>query len=130
MAPDFKLAGTPVGDILVVTFTGESTKQNTDAMVRRYFEIVLGSGTRKVLADIRLLKGRLSGANTYFLIRNLPVKPVPAGIRTAVVEARHNRDFADFLETTAANAGVYFASFLDYEEALAWLGEPDPAQRE
>jgi len=94
-----------VDDILVVTFTGESTGTNAQAMIRRYFEIVLGSGKRKVLADIRLLKGRLSGANTYFLVRNLPVKPVPADIRTAIVESRGNRVYADFLETTAANAG-------------------------
>jgi hypothetical protein len=99
-------------------------------MIRRYFEIVLGSGMRKVLADIRLLKGRLSGAGTYFLVRNLPVKPVPAGIRTAIVESRNNRAYAEFLETTAANAGVYFASFLDYEEALAWLGNPEAARNE
>ena len=117
-------------DILVVTFTGESTGTNAQAMIRRYFEIVLGSGKRKVLADIRLLKGRLSGANTYFLVRNLPVKPVPADIRTAIVESRGNRVYADFLETTAANAGVYIASFLDYQEALGWLSEPDPARRE
>ena len=130
MTADFELSSSSTGDILVVTFTGESTAKNAPAMIRRYFEIVLGSGKRKVLADIRALRGRLSGANTYFLIRNLPVKPVPADIRTAIVESSGNRAYAEFLETTAANAGVYFASFLDYEAALGWLSEPDPAPRE
>ena len=117
----FALADSIVGDILVVTFTGASTDRNAEAMTRQYFEIVLASGRKKVLADIRSLKGRLSTAKTYFLLRNLPVKPVPANIRTALVESPENLRYAEFLENTAANTGVYLSSFVDYDEALAWL---------
>jgi len=121
---DFELAGVPDGDILTVTFTGKSTPANAAAMTRRYFELVIASEKRKVLIDIRRLEGRLSGAETYFLVRDLPVKPVPEGIKTAIVEATENREYADFLETTAANAGVYFRSFVDYDQALSWLHSP------
>ena len=121
---DFDIAGSLDGDILVVTFTGQSTASNAQAMTKRYFEVVLGSGTRKVLADIRLLEGRLNEGETYFLVRDLPVKPMPKGIRTAILEAGARRDFAQFLETTAANAGVQFKCFFDRGEAITWLRAP------
>jgi hypothetical protein len=122
---DFEIAGSALGDILVLTFTGRSTPQNAAAMTRRYFELLLASGRKKVLADIRPLQGRLSAGQTYFLVRDLPVKPVPADIQTAVVEAGGNREYAAFLEATAANAGVALKSFLDYDEAIAWLRTPE-----
>ena len=124
-ASDFSITAAPRGDILIVTFTGRSTDANSKAMTRRYFELVLASGSKKMLVDIRPLQGRLSAAKTYFLVRDLPVKPVPAGIKTAVVESAEQRDFAQYLETTAANAGVYFRCFLACEAALAWLQAPD-----
>jgi hypothetical protein len=120
---DFHITAAPLGDILVVTFAGQSTDSNAQAMTRRYFELVLASGLKNVLADIRSLQGRLSAAKTYFLMRELPVNPVPTDIKTAVVESAPQREYARFLETTAANAGVYFRCFLDYGDALAWLGE-------
>ena len=123
---EFALEKSIVGDVLVVRFTGEATEKNANAMVRRYFDLVLGCGARKVLADLRQLEGRLSGSKTYFLMRNLPVKPVPRGIKTAVVESPDHGDYADFLENTAANAGIYLTSFLDYGDALAWLNSPRP----
>ncbi|MFY9316790.1 MAG: hypothetical protein WAO95_14690 [Burkholderiales bacterium] len=115
------------GDVLVVTFSGASNDAKAEAMTRRYFEILHASGRNKVLADVRPLRGRLSSAATFFLVRNLPVERVPRGIQTAIVEAAENREFADFLETTAANAGVHFRCFLDYDAALAWLESPAPA---
>jgi len=121
---DFDITSALDGDVLIVTFTGRSTEKNARAMMKRYFEIVLGSGTKKVLADIRPLQGRLSTGETYFLVRDLPVKPTPAGIRTAVLETKEKREYAAFLETTSDNAGVFLKCFVDREEALAWLRAP------
>jgi hypothetical protein len=123
-AMDFEIAGSTDGDVLIVTFTGRSTVENAHAMTQRHFEIVLGSGTKKVLADIRALKGRLSAGETYFLVRDLPVKPTPAGIKTAVLETSKRQGYGEFLETTAANAGVHLKCFVDREEALSWLRAP------
>jgi len=118
---DFEINSSVKGDILVVTFSGKSTKANANAMTRRYFEIVLGSGFKKVLADIRTLEGRLSTTETYFLVRNLPVKQIPPGIKTAVLELQERHRFAEFLEATSANAGVELKSFVSLDEALSWL---------
>jgi hypothetical protein len=121
---DFDITSSQDGDVLIVTFSGQSTVENAHAMTKRYFEIVLASGTKKVLADIRPLKGRVSAGETYFLVRDLPVKPTPVGIKTAVVETKERRGYGEFLETTAANAGVYLRCFVDREEALSWLRAP------
>ena len=118
---DFQIDSAAEGDVLVVTFSGESTKRNASAMTRRYFEIVLGSGFNKVLADIRPLQGRLSTSETYFLVRNLPVKRIPAGIKTAVLELPERHRFAEFLEATSTNAGIELKSFVSREEAWSWL---------
>lgn len=121
---DFDITSSLDGDVLIVTFTGQSTRKNVHAMIKRYFEIVLRSGMKKVLADIRLLKGRLSVVETYDLVRDLPVKPIPADIKTAILETKEGRGYANFLETTSANAGVRFRCFFDREEALSWLNTP------
>jgi hypothetical protein len=121
---DFELTSSQDDDILIVTFTGRSTEKNAHAMTRRYFEVVLGSGMKKVLADIRLLKGRLSVVETYDLVRDLPVRPTPTDVKTAILETQEERGYANFLETTSGNAGVRFRCFFDREEALSWLRTP------
>ena len=126
---DFDLKSSERGEVLLVTFTGTSNEANSSAMTRRYFEILQASGRAKVLADVRPLRGRLSSAGTFFLMRNLPVERVPRGIKTAIVDLPEHREYASFLETTAANAGVHFRCFVDYDAALAWLESPDPAPR-
>lgn len=123
--PDFSVEARPEGGLLHVRFTGRSDKENAAAMTRRYFDLVLASGERRILADIRELKERLPDAETYFLLRALPVQPVPTGYRTAILDAPENRRFATFLETTGANAGVAFKCFFDPAEALAWLRSND-----
>jgi len=121
---DFDITSSLDGDTLIVSFTGRSTAENAHAMTKRYFEIVLGSGLKKVLADIRLLKGRLTLAETYGLVRDLPIKPTPADVKTAILETEERHEYARFLETTSANAGVRFRCFSDRAEALSWLRAP------
>lgn len=121
---DFDITSSLDGDVLIVTFTGQSSGSNTHAMTKRYFEVVLESGAKKVLADIRPLMGRLSVVDTYHLVRSLPVKPVPTGIKTAVLDTKEDRGYAKFLETTSANAGVHFRCFVDRQAALSWLNNP------
>lgn len=118
---DFEITSSVDRDVLVITFTGQLTEKNVSAMTTRYFEIVLGAGLKKVLVDIRPLQGRLAPGSTYFIVRNLPVDPVPSEIKTAVIELQENQSHAEFLEATSANAGVYLRCFLDYEDALLWL---------
>jgi len=121
---EFDITGTPDGDILVVRFSGRSTAENARAMARRYFDVLLASGKKKVLADLRSLNGRLSTGETYFLLRDLPVKPTPRGIKTAILESEDQSKFANFFETTANNAGLGIKCFFDREKALAWLQSP------
>ncbi len=108
-------------DVLIVTFSGEFIEADAVPMMQRYFDVVLASRMKKVLVDIRPLRGRPSMSATYFLMRNLPVVPVPPGIKTVVVDRPELRSFVEFLETTAANAGVQLTHFVDYDQARASL---------
>jgi hypothetical protein len=121
---DFDLASSVDGDVLIVTFMGQSTAANARAMTTRYFQIVRDSGKKQVLADIRQLKGRLSVGETYLLIRDLPMTSLPVDISTAILETERQRAYADFLETTATNAGVRVKCMVDRAQALAWLRAP------
>jgi hypothetical protein len=118
---DFDLAASADGDILVITFSGRSTERNVQAMTARYFEILRSSGKQTVLADIRLLQGRLSAAETHLLVHELPAGEIPANFKTAILESEARRAYADFLETVLVNAGVPVRCMVDRAEALAWL---------
>lgn len=120
-APDFALASSVEGDVVVVTFSGRSSEKNAQAMTTRYFEIVRASGRKKVLADIRQLQGRLSAGETFLLVHQLPQHSIPADFRTAIVESDQRRAFAKFLEDVLVNAGARVRCLLDRDEALAWL---------
>jgi hypothetical protein len=107
-------------DILVVTFSGQVTDGNVHALIKRYFEVALGSGLKRILVDLRPLEGRLSLGNTYFVIRELPA-PVPPDVTTALVENKRFRKNGEFLQVALKNVGINLRLFLDYDEAFAWL---------
>jgi len=121
---DFDVQGKIDGDILVATFSGRSTRENSRELARRYLDLVKASGLKKVLADLRGLEERLSAGETYFLMRDLPSKPIPHDIKTAVLEAERWREYAAFFESTSVNAGVALRCFFDRDAAMAWLREP------
>lgn len=123
---DFDIRAARDGDVLVAVFSGESNARNSREMARRYLELLKASGLKKVLADLSALEGRLSAGETYFLLRDLPLKPVPHDVKTAVLEDERWREYASFFESTSANAGVPLRCFFDRAAALAWLREPGP----
>jgi hypothetical protein len=90
-------------------------------MTRRYLEMVATAGQRKVLADIRDLRGRLSAAATFLLVHDLPLQPVPAGIRTAILDSGENRNYGRFLEDITVNLGMNVRCFTDAPAAQGWL---------
>ena len=118
---DFALDASAEGDVVVVTFSGLSTEANAPAMTTRYFDLVRARGGKKVLADIRRLRGRLSAGETYLLVHKLPLGSVPADLRTAILESAEQRAFADFLETVLVNVGARVKCTVDRDQALAWL---------
>jgi hypothetical protein len=78
------------------------------------------SSKEKVLVDIRQIAGRVSLPSVYHLLRNLPRRP-PEKMKTAVLDLVENRRWEEFMETTAANVGVRFKNFYDFDEAMGWL---------
>jgi hypothetical protein len=117
---DFNVESSEVGDVQFIVITGLSTDLNVSEIVRRYFTILGQSNKEQVLVDIRKLEGRVSLPLAYFVVRNLPPKP-PRRIKTAVLDLEANRGWDQFMEMTAANAGVALKYFYDSNEAISWL---------
>jgi len=119
---EYNLTSEFEGDILVIAFYGRATDKNTHQIVNDYLKIISETKSKKVLSDIRHLEGRISFGSLYFTMGNLP-KNRRRDFQNAVVDFEKNRRFDEFLETTAATAGVYLQLFHDYDEALKWLRE-------
>jgi len=122
---DFELSSSLDGDVLVVTFGGRLSENNVVAMVKHYFDLVRAERPKKVLTDVRALEGQVSSSRVYFLVRDLP-QPVPKAVQTAFLDRPERADEAQYLESTAHNAGVELKAFVDRNAALAWLRAPQP----
>jgi hypothetical protein len=112
--------------ILKVAFTGDCDARSAPAMAREYFALVASAGQRRVLADIRHLRGRLPLGGTFQLVRDLSAGPPFTAIRTAILESAPNEAYARFLEDTTVNAGFDVRCFLEPGAARAWLAQPSP----
>jgi hypothetical protein len=119
---DYSITEKLEGDILILTTQGRLTKKNAHAIMGDVMKMLAETPTGKLLYDIRQLEGRLSLGSTYLLMGDLPSQR-PRNIKVAIVVSETYRKHDEFFETTAANAGVYFRLFYDYDEALKWLKE-------
>ena len=117
---DWDVTSAMDGDVLVVTSLGRTTEENVYAIARRFLDILSEAKRALVLIDNRQLESRLSLVSTFFLVRDLPGRPISV-MRLAIVDREENRAFAEFHETTSANAGQPLTYFFDYHEALQWL---------
>jgi hypothetical protein len=122
--PGYSLDSSEAGGLLTVRFSGRCSPANAREMTQRYLELVVQAGQRKVLADIRDLRGRLSAAATFLLVHDLPVQPVPSGIRTAILDSGENRNYGRFLEDITVNLGMNVRCFTDAPAAQDWLASP------
>jgi hypothetical protein len=119
---DYSITQKLEGDILILATHGRLTKKNARAMMGDVMKMLTETPTSKMLYDIRQLEGRLSFGSTYFLLGDLPSQR-PRNIKVAIVVTETYRKHDEFFRTTAANAGVFFRLFYDYDEALKWLEE-------
>jgi hypothetical protein len=117
---DFELNSSEVGDVLVIAMLGQGTAGNVRQIVGRCYELMSESDKQKVLVDIRDIKGRVPLPSVYHLFRNLPAQP-PRKAKVAILDLDQSRNWAEFMETTATNAGVPFRSLYDFDEAMSWL---------
>ena len=74
----------------------------------------------RVLVNICDVTNKLSTLDTYFVTESHAKVKLPKA-RAALLSRPDQREDAKFMETVAVNRGLNIRSFLNKEEALAWL---------
>ena len=115
---DYQITSSVRDAILEMNMTGEVTKSGIDQLAAEGGAIIIEKGLRNVLVDIRTLKGRLGIMDTYSFVRRPFERPK---VKCALVDLPENKDYLDFLETTAVNAGLSLKCFVDINAARGWL---------
>ena len=107
-------------DIMEITITGHTSIHNAPEIAQDVINMMSEHRPDKVLIDSTKIVGRTSLVDTYFSARQYPIhRHRPA--KLAVIDIPENRDYFEFHETTAANAGVPIKYFTDIDEAVKWL---------
>ena len=114
-------------NLILATASGEWESQTDNAMVREIMETVDGTGSRKILLDIRELHFDLPIIQIFERVQEMREKRQQFEItstRTALVYSSMNEKLDNdltFFETASRNRGLPYRTFKDMEEALAWL---------
>ena len=113
------------GDVLIVTAKGNRSLQTIMAMSKEILAACVRDGKKKVICDVRELKGRLSTLEAF----DVPDKYFPK-IRdksvithSAIVDLKEYEKSYKFFEDVAVNRGFVLRIFSNIDEAIEWIGE-------
>ena len=116
---EYKIASSQKDGILEIVLTGEVTEEDVEKLQNEIFPLIINSGVKALLMDVRDIKGRFGYVEAYSRVRSYP-SDIPR-IHTAIVDIAENADYENFHETTAMNAGLSYKWFTDIEKARDWL---------
>lgn len=109
--------------VLWVKATGTRSFENVLAISKDIMAACTEHEVKKVLLDVRALKGRLSTMESY----EIPDKYFPkirdrsVVDRTAIVDWKEADGRAPFFELVAENRGFMIRIFSDTDQAIEWL---------
>jgi hypothetical protein len=108
-----------VSKYVIVEHQGELTKEEFEE-ARAIAKIKLDkSNWRKLLIDVRSTVKSMSTTDVYYVMESN--KKVLPYVNIALVFPPERKGEGDFAELVAANRGVRLRSFIDYDQAVAWL---------
>jgi len=105
--------------ILEIIITGKVTKDFIGQLDHDVYSLIKSINPRKLVVDIRALKGRLGITETFF-----HSKDYPSGLHripSAIVDLPENADFQSFVEDVKSNIGISTKWFTDIEVARNWI---------
>jgi hypothetical protein len=105
--------------IVEIVLAGELERDSIDKLTNEVLAIVKPMNAKKLLVDIRTLKGHFGYIEAYLNVRNFSSSF--RGINITLVDIPENAIWESFHERTAINAGVSFKWFTDIDAARAWL---------
>ena len=116
---EYQLSSSVNDGIIEVIETGEITESSFKKLIDKVTALIKAHGVKKLLVDIRALKGRFGITETYERVRNYP--PEFYGIHISIVDISDHVDFQRFHETTSLNPGLKFKWANDIDAARTWL---------
>jgi hypothetical protein len=108
------------GNILVLDLEGDIIGDGSDRIHYEIIDMIRENHDRKILIDIRRFKSRLSVADKFLSVRNLPLKNITKG-KVAILDNLDQEEENRFYQTTAKNVGVFLYIFHDENKAMEWL---------
>ena len=101
---DYQISSSFNEGILEIIITGKVTKDFIGQLDHDVYSLIKSINPRKLVVDIRALKGRLGITETFF-----HAKEYPSGFRriqSAIVDLPENADFQSFVEDVKSNIGI------------------------
>ncbi len=108
-----------VSKYVIVEHHGELTREEFEE-ARAIAKIKLDENNwRKLLIDARCTVKSMLAVDVYYVMEsNIRLLPF---VNIALVFPPERQRDGDFAETVASNRGVRLRSFIDYDQAVAWL---------
>jgi membrane-associated protease RseP (regulator of RpoE activity) len=117
----FTVSAIDDGGYVLVRHEGKLTRQEFEESTVSTRNILAEHQWNKLLIDLRGVANRVSIADVYFIIEfDLRVFP---SVIIGVVFPPERKEDGRFADTVAENRGVKLKSFVEYEQAVAWLNE-------
>jgi hypothetical protein len=116
---EYHIASSMNEGILEIIVTGEFTIHSLKKMEMDIFALENETNATNELIDVRILNGRLGVADKYLVLMNVPSDRPK--INTAFVDTLEYGDLKSFLESEALKEGLSFKTFVDIDDARAWL---------
>jgi hypothetical protein len=104
--------------VLEIVITGIVTRNCYENVENEFDAIIKSTKAKKLLLDIRDVKGRVGYIEAYSRVRKY--SPY-IHIKTAIIDIQENAEFQKFQERTAVNAGLSLKWFTDADAARIWL---------
>jgi hypothetical protein len=116
---EYQISSSVNNGILEIIITGRITGDFIGQLDNDVFSIIKSVDTRKLLVDIRSLKGRLGIADAFFHVQDYP-SGFPR-MHSAIVDLPENADYQSFVENVKSNIGMSTKWFTDIEVARDWV---------
>lgn len=106
-------------EIVKIIITGEVTKDNVKELANEVYAIVKLTNAKKLLCDIREIKGRLGYTDIYFFATDVP--SFFYNINTVFVDLPKNAKLQSFRQYVTRLNGIPAKWCTDTDDAISWL---------
>jgi len=117
--PTYKLTPYIHEEFVKIVITGEVTRDDIKDLTNEVYKIVQLTNAKKLLCDVRGVKGRFGYTDMYLFATNVP--SAFFNIPTALIDLPENEKLQSFRQYVAEHAGIPVKWCTNPEEAISWL---------